>query len=117
MTTLVHADRVSQATSFSSGYRATTAEFGSGYSQVVKIGINDKKEKISISWQGISATERNDIITFLDTIGAHTHFDWQPPNSSVSKKWRLIANDAAYMEQTATGNFYDVVIQVERVYV
>lgn len=117
MAVLVHADKIAQSTTFSSGYRAIKADFGSGYSQVVKSGINDKDEQVNISWRGITAAERNDIINFFDALGAHTHFDWQPPNSTYSKKWRLDPNSSSYSEQTATGNHYDLSVQVSRVYV
>lgn len=65
-------------------YRTLETEFGDGYSQIVKDGLNNVKESWELSWANISDTDAATILAQLDTF-AGTPFQWTTPDGNL--KW------------------------------
>ena len=63
-------------------------QFGDGYSQVFKFGLNQNPKQWRLRWE-VSESDADTIETFLDARAADgATFDWTPLGSSTSYKWR-----------------------------
>jgi len=67
--------------------RVLKAEFGDGYSQRAVDGINTTKDTWDLSWIGLSTSDADTLISFLEARGGVESFDWTPNGEAVSKKW------------------------------
>lgn len=79
----------SQASSKSTAVDMLKMNFGNGYEQRVANGINYMRDKWAVSWEGLNVTDRNTVISFLNSISAGDYFTWTTPFDSVSKKFVL----------------------------
>jgi phage-related protein len=62
-------------------------QFGDGYSQRIRWGLNQNPKKWSLTWE-VSETEADTIETFLNArANDGASFDWTPPDESTSYKW------------------------------
>tara|TARA_R100000008_G_C3466893_1_gene106979 strand:- start:74 stop:415 length:342 start_codon:yes stop_codon:yes gene_type:complete len=65
-------------------------QFGDGYSQVLRYGLNQNPKSWSLKWE-VSETDADTIETFLDARAADgATFDWTPLDSTTSYKWRCL---------------------------
>ena len=63
-------------------------QFGDGYAQVIRYGLNQNPKEWRLRWE-VSETDADTIETFLDARAADgATFDWTPLGSSTSYKWR-----------------------------
>lgn len=66
-------------------------QFGDGYAQVIRFGLNQNPKTWSLRWE-ISETDADTIETFLNARADDgATFDWTPLDSSTSYKWRCFA--------------------------
>lgn len=65
-------------------YRTLETEFGDGYAQVVKDGLNNVKQTWELSWANINDTDAATILSQLDSF-AGTAFQWLTPENQT--KW------------------------------
>tara|TARA_R100000781_G_scaffold30487_1_gene22276 strand:- start:453 stop:794 length:342 start_codon:yes stop_codon:yes gene_type:complete len=66
-------------------------QFGDGYSQVLRYGLNQNPKSWSLKWE-VSETDADTIETFLDARAADgATFDWTPLDSTTSYKWRCLS--------------------------
>jgi hypothetical protein len=62
-------------------------QFGDGYSQRIRWGLNQNPKKWNLTWE-VSETEADTIETFLNArANDGASFDWTPPDDSTSYKW------------------------------
>jgi phage-related protein len=62
-------------------------QFGDGYSQRIRWGLNQNPKKWNLTWE-VSETEADTIETFLNArANDGASFDWTPPDESTSYKW------------------------------
>ena len=63
-------------------------QFGDGYEQRTKFGLNQNPKEWSLTWQNITEANADTIETFLDARAADgASFDWTPPDAATSYKW------------------------------
>ena len=68
--------------------RVRIAQFGDGYEQRTRFGINQNPKEWNLSWQNITEANSDSIETFLDARAADgASFDWTPPAEATSYKW------------------------------
>ena len=66
-------------------------QFGDGYAQVTRFGLNQNPKTWSLRWE-ISETDADTIETFLDARADDgATFSWTPLDSSTSYKWRCFS--------------------------
>jgi len=66
-------------------------QFGDGYSQVIRFGLNQNPKTWSLRWE-ISETDADTIETFLNARADDgATFGWTPLDSSTAYKWRCFA--------------------------
>ena len=62
-------------------------QFGDGYSQRLRFGLNTDLKVWSLKFE-VSETDADTIETFLDARASdNASFDWQPPGESTTYKW------------------------------
>ena len=61
-------------------------QFGDGYSQRLRFGLNTDLKVWSLKFE-VSETDADTIETFLEARGGAEHFDWSPPDDSETYKW------------------------------
>jgi hypothetical protein len=66
--------------------RVRTTQFGDGYSQRIRFGLNTNPKSWSLTWE-VSETDADTIETFLDARGGAESFDWTPPGGESAAKW------------------------------
>ena len=75
----------------SSAPKVRQVQFGDGYAQVIRYGLNQNPKSWSLKWE-ISETDADTIETFLDARAADgATFDWTPLDSTTSYKWRCLS--------------------------
>ena len=68
--------------------RLQQVQFGDGYAQVIRHGLNQNPKEWSLRWQNISETDADTISTFLDDRASDgASFDWTPLDTTTSYKW------------------------------
>lgn len=67
-------------------FNVRKTQFGDGYEQRVRFGINTTVESYSLTFENRSNTEADAIEAFLDARGGTESFDWTPPTGSTSIK-------------------------------
>lgn len=67
--------------------RIIVAQFGDGYSQRVRDGLNNDMAVWDLAFNNQTTANATSIETFFATQGGTTVFDWTPPNSASSKKF------------------------------
>ena len=61
-------------------------QFGDGYSQRLRFGLNTDLKVWSLKFE-VSETDADTIETFLEARGGAESFDWSPPDESDTYKW------------------------------
>ena len=66
-------------------------QFGDGYSQVIRYGLNQNRKQWRLRWE-VSETDADTIETFLDARADDgATFSWTPLGSSTVYKWRCFS--------------------------
>jgi phage-related protein len=67
--------------------RVRTVQFGDGYSQRLRYGLNTNPKSWDLTWQNITESDADTIEAFLDARGGAESFDWTPPGGESNAKW------------------------------
>jgi phage-related protein len=63
-------------------------QFGDGYEQRIKFGLNQNPKTWDLSWNNITEANADTIEAFLDARADDgDSFDWTPPGEPSSSKW------------------------------
>lgn len=68
-------------------FRIQEVKYGDGYTSRVADGLNSEEETWELSWDTLTASEKDTLIAFLDARGGYESFDYTMPTESTSKKW------------------------------
>lgn len=63
-------------------------EFGDGYNQEVADGINNQRPQLSLSWDALSAADKNLLEAFFVERGGWQPFMWTFPGDGAQTKWK-----------------------------
>ena len=69
----------------SSRPRVRTTQFGDGYRQSVRFGLNTDPKEWSLTFMNRTNVERDSILSFLEARGGVESFDWTPPRGTAGK--------------------------------
>lgn len=67
--------------------KVMTVPFGDGYAERVSPGINSNSATVSLTWENLTESERDEIIDFFEDRAGHEAFLYQPRGFSAAKKW------------------------------
>lgn len=62
-----------------------TVQFGDGYSQFLRFGLNTNPKTWQLTFENRTDTERENIVAFLDAAGGWDIFDWTSPRGIAGK--------------------------------
>ena len=63
-------------------------QFGDGYAQVIRFGLNQNPKVFNFTWKNITETDSDTIETFLDARAVDSaSFTYTPPNESASSQY------------------------------
>ena len=65
--------------------RVRTVQYGDGYSQRLRYGLNTDPKSWRLTFSYRPDTERDEILAFLEARGGAESFDWTPPRGSAGK--------------------------------
>lgn len=88
----------SPGTSIAKRPRLYEAEFGDGYTQVTRAGLNHIKRKISLEWEVLLPADADSIDDFLTEKGGDTPFWYTPSNAPAAIKWTCKEWDVRRLE-------------------
>jgi phage-related protein len=86
--------------------RVRKFQAGDGYEQRIRFGLHTDAKEWSLTFAAKTNTERDDILTFLETRGGVESFDWTTPRGFAGKyvceKWQttLQAEDSSTIQAT-----------------
>ena len=105
LTTFVPSVAPSPGTSVKTSFKLLKAEFGDGYTQAGPDGLNFKRKTVNLTWDALTLTQANQIETFIEDLGGHTPFYYQPLGFAAPVKWtcEIFSKnlDAGYWKMTA----------------
>lgn len=67
--------------------RVRSVQFGDGYSQRLRYGLNTNPKTWDLTWQNITEANADIIEAFLDARAGAESFTWTPPDSASASKW------------------------------
>ena len=67
--------------------KVTTVQYGDGYEMRAVFGLNQNPKSWGLTWE-ISEANADTIETFLDARAGQESFDWTPPDTATSYKWK-----------------------------
>ena len=68
-------------------YNLLKAEFGEGYTQTTRAGLNHRRRELALSWEALTDEQAWEIAAFLDERGGDLPFYYTPPRETVPVKW------------------------------
>lgn len=96
-------------TSGGGDYTVSRSQFGDGYRQTVKLGINNKTAKFNVSVSGYR-NEMKAVIAFLDLHGGAIPFLWKAPMEDVRTLWTC----PGYRASDQGGAYFTITMEFER---
>lgn len=93
-----------EGTSKSTKLRVTKVQYGDGYSQRTRDGINAADRTLDLSWKFLTRAEAKQISDFFESLGGDQAFLYTDPSDSIVRKWTCIEWKNGY-EYGAKGSF------------
>lgn len=69
--------------------RVLSADFGDGYEQVTTDGLNAFRRARSLSWNGVTQEQKEEIEAFYLSVGRSKAWWYTPAGASTPLKWRF----------------------------
>lgn len=104
--------RISQSSAGTKKYRIIKAQFGNGYQQRGKDGINNKMASWNVLWENVTETEMDTIVAALDATNGTTNLTWTPPDEATDKKWIV----SGYNINPLSGSIFTVTASLEQIF-
>jgi phage-related protein len=73
------------------------AEFGDGYTQATRDGLNHNRTVLELQWDALSPADAEEILVFLARQGGTTPFWWQMPRTTDLIKWTCSEWDETFL--------------------
>lgn len=83
------------------------AEFGDGYTQTTRAGLNHVRSVVALNWDLLTTNEAEAIVTFFKNKGGDTPFLYRVPGTDTAVKWTCRKWTKKAVEATA-GNLWSV---------
>lgn len=93
-------------------YKTKRVKFGNGYTQSAPDGINDMQDEWTLVFENLTLTERNALVTALDSVEGWDYLTWQAPGDNTTKRW--LVTDG--WSESTTGNAWTITVNLEQTY-
>ena len=104
---------ISQSSTRRRTYKTLRAQFGNGYAQTAPDGINNVMDVWEVTYENLTQSERDSLITVLDTVQGWDVLTWQAPGDATTKKWRVTPDG---WSESTTGTLWTVSFSLEQTY-
>lgn len=104
---------ISQQSTRKRQYRTLRASFNNGYEQTAPDGINNVRDIWTVVYSNLTLTDRNSVVSALDTVKGWDYLTWQAPGDDASKKWKVTPDG---WSETNNGATWSITFTVEQVY-
>lgn len=74
------------------------AEFGDGYSQRARDGLNYVRRTVTLSWSALSAADLQTIVSFFKSLGGADSFTYMLPLESTQYTWTCATMTPTYVD-------------------
>jgi phage-related protein len=78
---------LSFGTSLGQQYRVRRVDFGDGYSQRSRDGLNTTPQVWQLQWNGISDADAETLRSFFESLAGVSLVDWKPYGQAAPLKW------------------------------
>jgi phage-related protein len=68
-------------------FRVIRTDFGDGYSQRAKDGLNTVAVEWALEWDNVTSAEVDTMVAFFDAKAGAESFFWTPPRATTQSKW------------------------------
>lgn len=82
------------------------ADFGDGYSQATRSGLNHIRNEFSLTWEVLTPTQADAIEAFLIQQGGDIPFLWSRPGKSTPDKWTCENWEVSFLSPLYQGQNY-----------
>lgn len=96
-------------------FSEVSAQFGDGYEQVAPKGLNNIRESWTIQWGALTTTEKDTVVTALNTVGSWGILTWTPCGDSTQKLYRL-SKDGYSVKREGANNVFSVSCSLRQVF-
>lgn len=93
-------------------YRVNESRFGDGYAHIAPAGLNNKQEKLSLSFVGLSNSDKDILCNFFDSLQGVTSFQFTKPGESTAYNYKC----KGYSQKSIGGLKWTVDCTIERYY-
>ena len=93
-------------------FRTISVQYGNGYEQRAKDGINSSKTTWGVTWAAITLAQYTTVVAALEAAGGVDYFLWKAPGDTTTKKWKVLS----YIRGHSDGEWYYVNASLEQVY-
>lgn len=93
-------------------YRVRRIQLGNGYEHVAPAGLNTRSQTLTLKFPALSATQKDSIVNFIDSLQGYQSFDYTLPGYSVGAKWRA----ESMTINTIGGYKYSVSVDIRQVF-
>jgi len=97
---------------FSEEPRVRKAQFGDGYAQTAKDGLNANPRVFELAWPNLNTAQKDTIINFLRARGGSEAFYWTPPKEVTAIKVKA----TSWSTQTVQGPWWSLSARFEQVF-
>lgn len=105
---------ISQASTRKRTYRTITAQFGDGYQQSAPDGINNVVDEWNLVYENLDNSERNTLITALDSVKSSDYFTWTAPGDATQKKFKVTQD--GWSEAALSGDLWTISFVLKQVF-
>lgn len=112
MTAIALPERISQSSVKKIKYRTLMTQYGDGYSQRARDGINDAITMWEIQYENVSSADRVTIQAFVAGVGNTDWFTYTAPGDT-EKKF-VITSEVS--EQVKAGDVYSISFSIQQVF-
>lgn len=78
---------LSYGTDMTTSYRVKRVDFGDGYAQRARDGLNTVRQRWKLVWERVSNTEAETLRNFFNGLAGVGIIEWTPYNQSTELKW------------------------------
>jgi phage-related protein len=104
---------ISQSSSGQYRNRVLQAQFGDGYDQSAPDGINNRASEWSVRYDNLTTSEKNTLVTALNTVGSWDYLTWAPPGEA-TKKFKVTRD--GYSVNAVSGDLWNISFTLAEVF-
>jgi phage-related protein len=111
-TALPFTTNISQGLTLDTSYKTRVIKYGNGVEQRIPDGINNEVRSGSLTYENMSAANKDTLIAAVKSLAGTDYFTWTPFGEVTQLKFKVLSHSVTY----SSGNLYNITLQLEQVY-